>query len=105
MTRQPPPGMNETIAAEVEGRAPTPFSPLCPRSCNHRPDVFTQSDCIAAGECGCDATPAPVSHVVPVPALWAECAYCKEAGEEECLHPVDELRWNGEQWCCKECGS
>lgn len=46
----------------------------------------------------------PQAHV-PVPPLWAECAYCKEAGEEECLHPVGELRWNGEQWCCEECGS
>lgn len=26
MTRQPPPGMNETIAAEVEGRTPAPVS-------------------------------------------------------------------------------
>ncbi len=49
--------------------------------------------------------PSPSPNVVPVPALWAECAYCKEAGEEECLHPVNELRWNGEQWCCEECGS
>lgn len=46
--------------------------------------------------------PLPQPKEPPVPQLWAECGYCKHAGEE-CLHRVDELRWNGEQWCCAEC--
>lgn len=27
----------------------------CPRPCNHRPDEFSISDCVKAGECGCVA--------------------------------------------------
>jgi hypothetical protein len=42
-------------------------------------------------------------QTIPLPPLWAECGYCKEAGEEERLHPIEELRWNGEHWCCEEC--
>lgn len=75
---------------------------LVPRQDGNR-DGMRYADGIRSMKCGTEIT--PQTHLVPVPALWAECAYCKEAGEEECLHPVNELRWNGERWCCEECGS
>ena len=51
----------------------------CPRPCNHRPDEFSISDCVKAGECGCvagAALSAPKAEAVTVkPLEWGETSY------------------------------
>lgn len=62
MTRQPPPGMNETIAAEVEGREPAPV-PLPPDVVAEFAGNKKLSNGVVIRPMNPGSTPAPVSHV------------------------------------------
>lgn len=37
------------------------------------------------------------------PRLMAMCGYCRSAGEEYCVQYLKDLRWDGVEWCCKDC--
>ena len=37
------------------------------------------------------------------PRLMAMCGHCRSAGEEYCVQYLTDLRWDGAEWCCKDC--
>lgn len=39
----------------------------------------------------------------PLPEIFAACAHCDEAKHEEMVHRLEELRWDGTEWSCKDC--
>lgn len=46
--------------------------------------------------------PTPAEVVKP-PRLMAMCGHCRSAGEEYCVQYLKDLRWDGAEWCCKDC--
>ena len=45
---------------------------------------------------------APAVAIEP-PRLMAMCGHCWSAGEEYCVQYLKDLRWDGAEWCCKDC--
>lgn len=40
---------------------------------------------------------------LPMPELFASCGSCLEHRHDEPVTRLEDLRWDGNQWCCEEC--
>lgn len=89
--------MAAVTTPESRPGAPREWSDGFTSGCLHSADAIRA---IPATEVLAKVSPAVV--VKPL-RLMAMCGYCREGGEEFCVQYLKDLRWDGAEWCCKDC--